>query len=216
MEIAQLVVEKRDPKGTRAARRLRIEGKLPGIIYGHGQKPEAVSVPRRELGTLLEHGAHVLELSVGSAKRQVLIKDVQLGPINAEPVHIDFTLVDLSERVEVTVPLELKGTPAGTKQGGIFEQNLVDLEVECKVSEIPKCIRVIVDDLEIGQALHVSDLTLPEGIEAVTSAETIVCAVYAKAAEVEEEVEAEEEGEEGPEIIKRGKDDEEEDEKSGD
>jgi large subunit ribosomal protein L25 len=209
MDIATLVVEKRDPRGTRAARRLRDEGKLPGIIYGHGQTPEAVAVPRHELSTLLEHGAHVLELSFGDARRQVLIKDVQRGPINAEPVHVDFALVDLSERVEVTVPIDYKGTPAGTKQGGIFEQYLVDLAVECKVSEIPANVRVVVDELQLGQSLHVSELQLPEGIVAVTPADTIVCAVHAKAAEVEAVVAVEGEAEVEPEIIKRKKEEEE-------
>lgn len=208
MEIASMAVEKRDPRGTRAARRLRLEGKLPGIIYGHGQKPEAVAVPAHELSTHLEHGAHVFELKIDGGKRQVLIKDVQLAPVNAEPIHVDFTLVDLSERVEVTVPIEIKGTPAGTREGGIFEQYLVDVEIECMVSDIPDAVRVVIDELKIGDSLHVSDLKLPEGMTAVTSSETIVCAVHAKAAEVEEEVVSEEEGEEEPEIIKRKKEEE--------
>ncbi len=210
MDIQKLAAEKRESGGTRAARRLRREGKLPGIIYGHGEQPEAIAVSQRELSFMVDQGAHVLELSVSGADKQVLIKDVQLDPISAEPVHVDFTLVDLSERVEISVPLEYKGTPIGINEGGMLDQHLVDVEIECKVSDIPESIRVVIDGLNIGDSLYVSDLKLPPDVTAVTSEDTLVCSVQAKAAEVEEEVEGEEGEEAGPEIIGRKTKEEEE------
>lgn len=205
MEIATLQAETREARGTRAARRLRRQGKVPGVIYGHGQTPENVAVSARDFSNLLEHGAHVLELNIGRAKRQVLIRDVQFDHLGAEPVHVDFTLVDLTERVHVSVPLEFRGTPVGTHEGGVLDHGLVDLEVECLVTAIPESIRVNVADMKLGDILHVRDVQLPENLTAVTPDEAIVCSVRAKtaAAEVAEEPEVEAEAEAEPEIISR-------------
>ena len=204
MQITKLDAEKREARGTRAARRLRREGKLPGIIYGHGSTPEPVAVDARDLGNALDDGVHVLELAVSGSDRQVLIKHVQFDPIEPTPIHVDFTLVDLSERVQVSVPLEFKGTPVGTHEGGALEHNLVDVEIECRVTDIPEVLRVDVAPLELGDFLHVHELELPPDVTAVTPGNTIVCSVRAKtaAAKVEETTE---EGDESkaPEIIGR-------------
>src|SRR5262245_38652108 len=109
MQIAQLPAEKREAHGTKAARRLRKDGKLPAIVYGHGQPPEPVVVPIRELRNLVEHGAHLVELRVNGTAEQCLIKDVQFDHLGITPVHADFTRVDLNERVKVRVPFEFKG-----------------------------------------------------------------------------------------------------------
>ncbi len=203
MEIAKLKAESRLSKGSREAQRVRRQGRLPAIIYGHGQKPECVAVPADDFAYLLKHGRHLLELDMPGAKRSVLIKDVQYDHLGDKPIHVDFTLVDLSERVTVSVPLEFRGTPVGIHEGGALEHSRVDLEIECKVTEIPESIRVNVGDMKLGDILHVRDLELPEGMKAVTPAEAIVCSVRAKtaAAEVEEVVT---EGEvQQPEIIGR-------------
>jgi large subunit ribosomal protein L25 len=213
MQIQELKAESREAGGTRAARRLRREGKVPAVIYGHGQTPENIAVSAHELSNLLEHGAHLVELNVGSnGKRQVLIRDVQVNHLGQEPIHVDFTLVNLTERVHLSVPLEYKGTPVGTHEGGVLERGLGDLEVECRVTEIPESIRVNVGDMKLGDMLHVSDLKLPENVKAISPAEAIVCHVRAKtaAAEVEEAVEGEEEAQ--PEIIGRKEKEEDQDE----
>jgi len=204
MEIAQLQAEPREEHGTRAARRLRRQGKLPGIVYGHGETPERVAVVEYDLKNMLEHGSHVLALKVGSQDKRVLIKDVQFDHMGIKPVHVDFMLVDLNERVHVSVPLDFRGTPVGTYEGGLLEHEMVDLEVDCLVTEIPDSIRVNVADLAVGQSLHVRDLELPANITAVTQGETIVCAVRAKKVAAEDEaVEVEGEGPAEPEIIGR-------------
>ncbi|MHC4445364.1 MAG: 50S ribosomal protein L25 [Planctomycetota bacterium] len=210
MEIAKLHVETREAKGTRAARRLRREGKLPAVIYGHGEKPENVSVNIHDLSNLLEHGTHVAELDLAGSDRQVLIKDVQFDHLGQTPIHVDFTRVDLTEQVTVPVPLEFKGTPVGTHEGGALEHLMVDLEIKCQVTEIPESIRVNVTEMKLDDILHVRDIPLPENITAVSPPESIVCVVRARTAAAEaEEVEVEEEVPEQPEIIGRKEKDEE-------
>lgn len=213
MEITKLKVTRREAAGTRACRRLRRTGQLPGIIYGHGQAPESVAVSAHELSGILDDGTHLLELALNGGTQQVLIKDVQFDPLDGSPIHVDFTRVDLTERVTVSVPLEFKGTPVGTHEGGVLEYAIVDVEIECLVSEIPDSIRVNVGDMKLGDLLHVSDLVLPPSMKAVTPDETIVCSVRAKAVAVEAEAEvSDEEGEQQPEII--GRKEKEEDEES--
>ncbi|HPD31963.1 MAG TPA: 50S ribosomal protein L25 [Phycisphaerae bacterium] len=204
MEIAQLKAETRQGVGSAVARRLRKAGKLPAVLYGHGQRPENLVVSAHDVQNLLEHKTHVLELLVGSGKQQVLIKDVQFDHLGLKPIHVDFARVSMTERVEVSVPLDYRGTPVGVTEGGTFDAAIVDIEIECLVTEIPESIRVNVADLKIGDFLHVKDLVLPEGVKPVTPGETIICSVRAKAAE--EEVVAAAEAEEGPaepEIIGR-------------
>jgi large subunit ribosomal protein L25 len=204
MEIAKLQAEKREAHGTREAQRLRRQGKLPVVVYGHGQAPEHLSVSLHDLVGLLEHKTHVLELVVAKDRQQVLVKDVQFDYLGATPIHVDFARVSLTERVKVSVPMDLRGTPVGVADGGILDHSLVDLEIECLVTEIPESIRVSVAELKIGDFLHVRDVPLPEDVKAVTPADTIVCSVRAKVEEVEEvAAPAAEEGVQEPEIIGR-------------
>lgn len=202
MEIAKLVGEPREASGSRAARRVRRGHKVPGVIYGHQQEPEYVAVAKHDLGLLLEHGTHMIDLSVEGKSRSVLMKDVQYDSFGMEPVHVDFMRVELTERVTVAVPLEYRGEAAGTHEGGLFEEDLADVEVETLAGSIPESIRVNIAALKLGDMIHVKDLELPEGVIAMTPPDTIVCAVRAKAAAISEAEEGEEEeGAEGPEII---------------
>ncbi len=214
MEIVTIEAQPRAERGTSAARRLRKSGRVPGIIYGHGETPERVAVSAHDFAVALEHGAHLLELRMGGASRRVLIKDVQYDHLNARPVHVDFMRVNLDERVTVSVPLELRGTPVGIHEGGILEQDMVDLEVSCLVTEIPEAIRVSVAEMKLGDLMHVRDVPLPPGVIAVSPGEAIVCSVRARKA-AEAEVQAAEEPQ-APEVIGRREkteEDEEEDKK---
>lgn len=215
MDIAQLKSEPREAKGSAAVRRLRKTGKLPAVLYGHGQPAENLAVSLRDLKNLLEHKTHVLELVVGESRQQALIKDVQFDHLGMAPIHVDFARVSLTERVKVSVPLDFRGTAVGVTDGGVFDAATKDLEIECVVTQIPESIRVNVAELKIGDFLHVSDIVLPEGIKAITPADAIVCTVRAKASE--EEVAAPAEGAEGPsepEIIGRKEKAEESEEES--
>ncbi|HOB73624.1 MAG TPA: 50S ribosomal protein L25 [Phycisphaerae bacterium] len=203
MDMTTLQAERREAGGSRAAARLRRTGKIPGIVYGHGEGPVTVAVSTRELAGAIKHGQHLVQLNLDGQTRHVLIKDVQYDHLASTPVHVDFMRVDMHQRVTVTVPLEFKGVPVGTNEGGIFESPMADIEIECAVTDIPEMIRVNVADLKLGDAIHVRDLQLPPNVTAQAAPDAIVCAVRAK--EAEEAVEAAEEGAEAaePEIISR-------------
>lgn len=209
MEIAKLEAAPRELGGTREARRLRRDGKLPGIVYGHKEEPLPIAVDAHALGLLLEHGAHLVELQLNGNAQPVLIKDVQFAHLGTDAVHVDFVRVARDERVTVMVPLDLRGTPAGVNEGGLLEHDMVDIEIECLATEIPDSIRVNVSELRLGESLHVREVELPAGIKAVSSPDAIVCTVRAKKAEAEAVAEEEEEGAAaGPEIISRRKEEE--------
>ena len=203
MDIAKLEAEARQARGTGEARRLRKQGKLPAIIYGHGEPPQNIAVDQHELNLVLGHGKRIVDLAMGGAAQAALIKDVQFDYLGTNPVHVDFMRVDRDERVTVSVPLDFKGSPAGVVEGGVFVHEQVDIEVECLATEIPESIRVNVGALKIGDSLHIRELELPEGLKAITPAETVVCSVKAKREEEEAPAVAAEAGPGEPEIIGR-------------
>lgn len=206
-----LDAEARTAVGTRDSRRLRKAGKLPAVVYGHGKDAESVALTAKPFNDSLRKGAHVFALALGGgATQNVLLKDVQFDHLGKDVIHVDFARVDLNERVTVTVPLVLKGTPKGEAEGGKLQQVLSDLEIECTVTEIPSEVTHSVADLELDAALHVSELKLPANVTAVTDGETVVAVVHAIADEPEADAAAE--GGTGgaePEVITKGKADEE-------
>lgn len=204
----------RQTTGKRANRRVREEGWLPGVIYGHKQDPVSVLLPTRELIQVLRRGAHVLTVNLDAGPEQVLVKEVQYDHLNQDPLHVDLARVDLNERVAVTVQIVLRGTPKGAAEGGVLEQVLSEMEVECVVTQIPESFRVNVADLGIGQALHIKDVPLPEGVKALGDAETVVCVcrVLGEEPTAETAAAATEAGPMEPEVITRGKPEEEEEE----
>lgn len=212
MEAANISAANRSAFGKKATAQLRETGMLPAIIYGHKEEPEAVSLAAHDVELALEHGAHLWKINVDGQETQYLLKDVQYDHLGTSAIHVDLARVSLDERVHVKVPLEIRGTPAGTHEGGVLDQMMIDLDVECLVTEIPDEIRVNVDHLHLGQAIHVQELKLPEGVTALGHAEDIVCMVRAQTAAAaggEAEEEAEGEGSAEPELIRR-KDEEEE------
>jgi len=201
----------REKQGTQACRALRRRGMLPGIIYGHKQDCVPVSLPAHEMENLLHHGTHLLAVDLGDNKTEtVLIKDVQYDHLGLELLHVDLTRVDLAERVTVEVPLQFRGQARGVKEGGILQELVTDIEIECVVTEIPEFIRVDLSPLGLNQSLHAGDIKLPAGAALVTDAETVVVTIKpAVEEEVAEEAPEAAEGAE-PEVIARGKEEAEE------
>jgi large subunit ribosomal protein L25 len=202
VQAIQLAVKQRAERGSRAAKRLRDTGLVPGVIYGHGEDVLPVTLPRREVSIHLNKGAHVFELQVDGKQERVLVKDVQFDHLGSEVIHVDFARVSFDERVTVTVPLELKGEPKGAEEGGVLTQVIAALEVECLVLEIPEAIRHNVAEMALNDVLHIKDLKLPPGVKAVQDGELIVATVK----EVLEEAPAEAveaEGAAEPEVIGR-------------
>jgi large subunit ribosomal protein L25 len=200
---ATVTAEARPELGSRANKRLRDAGKLPGVIYGHKQAVVPITLPKKEVVKHLDHGTHLYALTVGGQTENVLVKDVQYDHLGMDVIHIDFARVDLTERVEVTVPLELKGDPIGEKDGGVLTQVVAELHIECVVTDIPSEIVHNVSGMTLDSVLHLKDITLPAGVKALQDEDLILATVK----EIEEEESAEAETAE-PEVIGAKKEDE--------
>jgi large subunit ribosomal protein L25 len=197
-ETAQLTAKVRGELGSRKNKRLRDAGFIPGVIYGHKEDVVPVTLPKVELVRHLNHGAHLFALAMDGKNENVLVKDVQYDHLGIEVLHVDFARVDLNERVEVTVPLLLRGEPKGEAEGGVLQQVIADLEIECLVTQIPSEIRYNVSEMKLNDVLHIKDLQLPEGVRALQDEDLIVATVK----EIVEAAPAEVEAAEGePEVI---------------
>ena len=214
MATAQLSATPRHEGGKGVARKLRSAGQVPAVIYGHGRESQSLTIDARELGRLLEKFAAastVIELAVDGTMAKTLIREIQRHPFKRNILHVDFQELVAGEMVTVSIPLAFVGTPIGVKEGGILDQIMHELTIECDPSNIPARIDVDVTELAIGHPLHVSDLKLPEGVTAQEDEDATVCLVAAPRAVVEEVVapEAAEAAAE-PEVIRARKPDEEE------
>jgi large subunit ribosomal protein L25 len=209
-ETVKFTAKPRQGRGSSAARRLRRQGMVPVVLYGHQQETVSLALSAEEVEKALRHGVHVVDLQLDGNTEKALIKDVQWDHLGRDIVHVDFARVSEDERVVVTVPLEIRGTPAGLSEGGVLDQPLHTLEVECPVVAVPDSIRVNVSELKIGQAIHVRELVLPPNVRAIVNPETVVVHVTMK--QVEAEVVAAPAAPEAaePEIIGRPKVEEEE------
>ena len=191
----------RSELGSRANKRLRDKGLVPGVVYGHKEAVVPVTLPKKELVTHLSKGAHVFDLSLDGKAEKVLIKEVQYDHLGIEVIHVDFARVSLDEKVELTVPLELKGTPAGEADGGVLQQIVAELEIECLVTDIPSIIVHNVSEMKLDDVLYIKDLKLPPGVKALQDEDLVVAQV--KTIEEEAVAPAAEEGAAEPEVIGR-------------
>lgn len=203
--------EVRSKSGTRDARRLRDAGALPAVIYGHGEGVESVSLVFHEVELALSHGARILNVECGGRAQQCLIKDVQYDHLGTTPIHLDLARVDLNERVQVTVGIELRGTPKGVTYGGILDQHISEIEVDCLVTQIPDTLHPLVAELAVGDSLFVKDLQVEEGVKILLDPDEKICTVQALAEEEEpEEAEVDADASAEPERIGRVRKDDEE------
>jgi len=202
----------REQTGPSAARRLRRSGRVPAVIYRAGKKARLLDLDAHELENILHHHTgenFVMDVDIGGRPRKALLKEVQHDVVTGRPLHVDFYEVSMKERVHVTVALELSGEPLGvTQQGGVLEQLLHEVEVECLPGDIPESFSVDVSGLKIGQHITVGDLPIDtDKYGLITGADVVLAAVAAP--RVQEEVEAAaEEAEAGvtePEVISEKK-----------
>src|SRR3954453_4641118 len=185
-QTAQITAKPRNELGSRANKRLRDSGMLPGVIYGHKEAIIPITLPRKEVVSHLTHGAHLFDLAIDGKSEKVLVKEVQYDHLGLEVIHVDFARVSLDEKVEVTVPLVLKGTPMGEADGAVLQQFISELEIECLVTDIPNEILQNVTEMEKDAELHISDLKLPAGVRAMQDGDLLVATVR----EIEEEAAA--------------------------
>jgi large subunit ribosomal protein L25 len=179
-----LKVTKREERGSRRMRRLRGEGFIPAVIYGHKQEPQSVSLSEHEVDMAILHGERLLEVDFDGKTQNALIKDVQYDTFGKKVLHVDLTWVDLDERVEVTVPIVLKGTPVGVSEGGgVLQQTAAEVTIECFVRSIPEELVVLVGAMRVGDHLTMADLPLTDGATLVDDAETSIASVHMMAEE---------------------------------
>jgi len=198
VKAAQVTAKVREELGSRANKRLRDAGLLPGVVYGHKEAVVPVTLTRKEVAGHLNHGAHVFDLMMGDKTEKVLLKEIQYDHLGTNLMHVDFARVSLDEKVKVTVSLELKGTPKGSEDGGVLTQVIKELHVECLVTEIPEIIRYNVSEMALNDVLHLRQLDLPKGVKLLQDGELIAATVR----EVLEVVEAPAEGTTAePEVI---------------
>jgi large subunit ribosomal protein L25 len=185
-ETPTLVASKRERLGTRYAQRLRKTGQLPAVIYGHGADPISVSVDGKKTLAHLHHGQHVFNLEIeGEGTETCLVKDLQFGFLGDNVIHLDLTRVNLDERVKILVHLDLHGElKTANDPGAIVMHDYAEIEVECAVRDIPESIRVDLEEYE--SSINVGELKLPEGMVAITPADTNIIHVQIAAEEPEE------------------------------
>ena len=216
MAVIALKGLRRERLGKGGARTARREGNIPAVLYGHGEDPVSVNIGARDFDLALrghKGGNPIVNLSVDSKEFTALIRAVQYDPVSHDILHLDFQHISLTETIEVSVAIHLTGTPTGVKDGGvILEHILREVEVRCLPTAIPSSIDADVSALNIGDSVHIRDLVVPN-VEILTDPETTIATVVPPT--VMEEKPAEEVAAEAatgtaePEVITKGKKDEE-------
>src|SRR4030042_6234083 len=187
-----LKAEIREQTGSGHAAKVRKGGRIPAVVYGHKEEPVAISLDAHNLVEGLHHRHRVMDVQIGKKQEKMIVKALQYDHLGRDIIHVDLMRVDVTEIIRVTVPIELKGTAKGTHEGGVVELRTNQLEVECKVTEIPEVIVVSVKEIGLGDTLHASDVELPSGVKLVSAPSTLlVTCSLVTAAKSTEELEAE-------------------------
>ncbi|MFW5718619.1 MAG: 50S ribosomal protein L25/general stress protein Ctc [Halanaerobium sp.] len=212
MERHSIEAELRTETGKGAARKIRRNGLIPGVVYGRGNEPRSIKVDPLDIEKLLQSNA-IFDLTfVGEDgegdEAVVIIKDYQKDVIKQNLLHVDFQFISMDEKITVSVPMHLEGEAAGVRDGGVLQQLLREIEIDALPAEIPEEITIDISELEVGESLSVADLELPEGIDLVTDSDEVIVTVVTPTELIEEEVEEEEEEFLEPEVI--GEEEEEE------
>jgi len=200
MEIGDLKVTTRENTGKGAARKLRAGGKIPGVFYGPGIESVKVAVDTSALKTAFKKGASMSTMfnliSEGKGIEQLsgakaLLREVQRDPLTHEYLHVDLLKIDLAKTIHLDVPLHFIGKAEGVKMGGMLQEIARKIVVKALPTKIPEYIEVDVSALNIGDSLHIKDITLPDGCETDTSTNyTVVTVLVQKMAKIDEEEEA--------------------------
>ena len=208
MAIVPLQGRVRPARGKGPARQARRDGEIPGVMYGHGEEPVALAVPRREFELAMKtaKGSNVIVgLALdGAAARTAIIREVQRDPINYDILHLDFHHISLTEKVKVEVVVHLVGLPEGVKNGGgVLEHISRTVEIECLPTEIPGHLEADVSALGIGDSIHVRDLVIPKAT--VLSDPDVTIATVVPPTKAVEAVAGEGAAKAEPEVIAKGK-----------
>ena len=206
-----LEVTRRESTGKEQAKKLRREGKVPAVVYGGHKEPVAITVDRKavtELVTKSEHGVRsvfLLKMAGTDQQRHAMIKEITIDPISRKMKHIDFVRVVMDEKIKVTVPVHIVGTAIGVKEGGLLDFQVREVHIECLPTAIPDSIDVDVTALGGHDYYRVKDLKLPEGAKVLDDPERVVVGVTHARAEVSEAAAEAVAATAEPEVIKKGK-----------
>ena len=169
----QLAVDGRDIRGKHNARRLRQEGHIPAVLYGHGLENVCLTVPADQFESALRHGSRLIALT-GAVNESAFVRELQWDTYGTHVVHIDFTRISEDELVRVELAIELRGEAPGVKDGGVVEQMLHSVSVECPAGAIPEKLYVKINNLKLNDVIKLGDLELPAKTKAFGDAKTIV------------------------------------------
>jgi len=203
----KLKAEARTNVGRSGVRKLRARGIIPAVIYGGKVKPQSLQVAARDINAMMSHasGENVLvdlEIAGEKSNRAALVQEVQHSPVGGEIVHVDFHAISMDETIQAEVPLEPTGTAVGVKTfGGLLEQSLRALTIECLPRDLPDRITVDVSQLNIGDSIHVRDIQLPSGVTAKVPVDLTAFSVMAPVVEEEPVAVEAEAAAAGPEVI---------------
>jgi large subunit ribosomal protein L25 len=204
-----LKAEIRQGLGSKDAAKLRKKGQIPAVVYGHKKEPASIVLDAKSFREGLQRGHRLVEVEIDKKNETLLIKEVQYDYLGTDIIHVDMMRVDVTEMVRLTVPIELKGTAKGAAEGGMVESHTGNLEIECRVTQIPEKIVVSVKEMALGDAIHVKDIQLPEGVKLIGSPELLVATCHL-VAEVKTTEELEAEMPAAPEVITAAKEEPEE------
>lgn len=186
MKTVELKVSRREELGKGPAKRLRKQDRIPAILYGSKLEPVPLAIDASEFGKVLKTGGGgnvLITLKIPGAEKDadqtVIIKEIQLDPVTDRLCHVDLNAISLTEKIRVKVPLHAKGEVPGVKEGGVLEHVHREVEVECLPTEIPEKIDVAVDHMNIGDAIHIKELTFPPGVICTLNPEEVVFTVLA-------------------------------------
>lgn len=184
-EAIVFVTQPRDTRGSQKAKQMRRKGLVPAVVYGHKEETLSITLPTDDLVKAIRHGVRVVDLKTDGNLQKALIREVQWDHLGKELLHVDFARVSEDERVVVAVPVELKGTAPGIAAGGVIDQPIHSLSIECLVVAVPDSIKVNVGELQLGAAIHVKELVLPPGVKAMADPDAVVVHVTLKQLEAE-------------------------------
>ena len=204
MSAEALLVEKRETTGTLRIRRLRKEGKVPAILYGHGKENVNLVIDSRAVAKVVDHGSYIVSLS-GAVTETAMIKEVQWDAFGSSILHLDLARIDASESVEASLPLQMKGEAPGANIGGMVTQLTHELKISCPANILPEYLEVSIETLELDGSISASEVVLPEGASLVGNPlETIITCPPPKG--TVEEVADDEDAPAEPEVIGEDKD----------
>ena len=209
MSEMNLQVEKRERTGKGGSRQARMSGLIPAVVYGGGKDSVPIQIDRKTFVDMMkksgsENPIFLLKLSDTGQERHAMIRGLQRNPVSRQVIHIDFQRIEMTDRVRITVPIELVGTAFGVKnEGALIDFVVREVHVECLPGDIPKHLELDITDLHVGQHAEVKALKIPDNVTLLEEPERVILSLVHT--RTEEAAEAEQAAEAEPEIIKRGK-----------